>query len=120
MPAALPNHPPAPPFLAPRPSPAANVHYITGKMFGGWVRDSGLQAGEQIRMRREGGRVVIQRVPSDRKASCVVLASADVVRAEGCGTVWDLPLECLACIASTTLPTALAPQSNRLLRVAVK
>jgi hypothetical protein len=87
-------------------------------MFGGWVRDSGLQAGEQIRMRREGGRVVIQRVPSDRKASCVALASADVVHAEGRGTAWDLPPECLACIARTILPTALAPEGNRLLRVA--
>jgi len=48
---------------------AANVHYITGKTFSSWVRESGLQAGEQIRMRKEGGRVVIQRVPSSKKAS---------------------------------------------------
>ena len=48
---------------------AANVHYITGKTFSGWVRESGLQAGEQVRMKKDGARVLIQRVPSDRKAS---------------------------------------------------
>jgi hypothetical protein len=47
---------------------AANVHYITGKVFGSWVRESGLQAGEQIRLRRDDGRVVIQRVPLGPKA----------------------------------------------------
>ena len=52
---------------------AANVHYITGKAFGGWMREAGLQAGEQIRMRRDieggpgGGRVLIQRVPAEKK-----------------------------------------------------
>ncbi|PRW59423.1 BREAST CANCER SUSCEPTIBILITY 1-like protein isoform B [Chlorella sorokiniana] len=46
---------------------AANVHYLTGRTFSGWVREAGLQAGEQIRMKKEGGRVLIQRVPADRK-----------------------------------------------------
>ena len=45
------------------------MHYITGKTFSGWVRESGLQAGEQVRMKKDGARVLIQRVPSDRKAS---------------------------------------------------
>lgn len=46
---------------------AANVHYLTGRTFSGWVREAGLQAGEQVRMKKEGGRVLIQRVPADRK-----------------------------------------------------
>jgi hypothetical protein len=45
------------------------VHYITGKTFGAWVRESGLQAGEQIRMKREGSQVIIQRVPASKKVS---------------------------------------------------
>jgi hypothetical protein len=63
---------PCPPFTHHAPSCpilAANVHYITGRAFGAWVRESGLQAGEQIRMKNEGGRVLIQRVTSDKKAS---------------------------------------------------
>lgn len=59
----------ASPLLSPA---AANVHYVTGRTFSAWVRESGLQAGEQIRIRKEagGGRVVIQRVPADRKVGC--------------------------------------------------
>ena len=41
---------------------AANVHYVTGRTFSTWMRVSGLQAGEP-----GTGRIVIQRVPSDRK-----------------------------------------------------
>lgn len=45
------------------------MHYITGKTFGAWVRESGLQAGEQIRMKREGSTVIIQRVPAAHRVS---------------------------------------------------
>ena len=45
------------------------MHYLTGHTFSGWVREAGLQAGEQIRMKKEGGRVLIQRVPADRKVN---------------------------------------------------
>lgn len=54
------------------PSSTANVHYITGRTFSCWVKESGLQAGEQIRIKREGARVLIQRVPTDRKVGCSV------------------------------------------------
>lgn len=40
---------------------------MTGRAFSGWMREAGLQAGEQIRMKKEGGRVLIQRVPADRR-----------------------------------------------------
>lgn len=46
---------------------AANVHYITGRNFGAWMRESGLRAQEQIRVKKDGSRVLIQRVPSDMK-----------------------------------------------------
>lgn len=57
--------------------PAANVHYLTGRTFSGWVREAGLQAGEQIRMKKEGGRVLIQRVPADRKVNSGVIGAGD-------------------------------------------
>ncbi len=51
---------------------------MTGRAFSGWMREAGLQAGEQIRMKKEGGRVLIQRVPADRRVRrgsrvCVLL-----------------------------------------------
>ena len=33
--------------------PAANVHYITGRGFGAWIKESGLRSGDQIRVWRD-------------------------------------------------------------------
>lgn len=46
---------------------AANVHYITGRAFSTWLKDSGIKSGEQIRVWKDssntaGGQVMISRV----------------------------------------------------------
>ena len=46
---------------------------LQGRNFGAWMRESGLRAQEQIRVKKDGGRVLIQRVPSDMKVSWVRL-----------------------------------------------
>lgn len=37
--------------------PAANVHYITGRGFGSWIKESGLRSGDQIRVWRDNNGV---------------------------------------------------------------
>ena len=59
------------PALPPAPAPPANVHYFQGRTYSAWMRECGLQAGEQIRLKRDGTRVLIQRVPVDRRVRAV-------------------------------------------------
>lgn len=40
---------------------------VQGRNFGAWMRESGLRASEQIRVKKDGNRVLIQRVPSDMR-----------------------------------------------------
>ncbi|KAL4425853.1 hypothetical protein ABPG75_009869 [Micractinium tetrahymenae] len=64
---------------------AANVHYVTGRTFSTWVRESGLQAGEQIRIRKETGtgrvRVDFTSKAASRSASLAHMEMAAVAGA---------------------------------------
>jgi hypothetical protein len=56
---------------------AANIHYITGRAFGAWIRDSGLRSGERIKLARgEDGTVLLQRVAPETGVPMQVTATA--------------------------------------------
>ena len=64
---------------------------LQGRSFGAWMRESGLRAGEQIRVKRDAGHVLIQRVPADMKVG----AAERGARTRRAGLLMRLPLEAL-------------------------
>jgi hypothetical protein len=77
--------------------PAANVHYISGRSFGAWMKAAGVQSGDQVRVWRDKTGVKICRMANEKSNSRV-----------GEGTV--LPEEH---IIVATAGVALLPQMER-------